>query len=281
MFLFVVCWLSFVWEMQRVHIAFLRVEDRATLLLNIREQSFKSAMRDPKAPAARHEIDQFRLSAATTLRMIRHLHYITLSLWTAFGFCDTLLVMGLLPVFWAEHAWALLDMLAKVLFSTMLSMTAVVSLDEAEKQSAWLNEEKARGAIRSSEDVVNEVSSRTETLTRLCQEGWGLVVQTFMQKGIVPIVTLRTSDGGEGPDDNALPNVDGGFGGPAGSGAGGGGLVPGSGSGAPGAGLGAGAGAGAGRMSAGAVGQSPGGAALKQRPVTGKSLDAAYGAGGS
>lgn len=205
-----------------MHVVFLRIEDRATLLLNIREQSFRSSMRDPKAPNAAHEIDQFRQSAQTTLRMIRHLHWTTIGLWTAFGLNDTLIVLGVLPAFFAEHAWALLDMLAKVLFSSMLSSTAVVSLDEAEKQSAWLNEEKARGAIRSSADIVNEAYSRTESLSKLCQEGWGLVVQTFMQRGIVPVVTLRTSgEGGDGASFDALPNVDGGFGAPAGGAAGG------------------------------------------------------------
>lgn len=259
-FFFVVCWVAFALEMMRVHVSFLRVEDRATLLLNIREQSFKSAMRDPRAPAAAHEIDQFRQSAETTLRMIRHLHWTTISLWTAFGINDTLIVMGLLPPLYAEHAWALLDMLAKVLFSSMLSMTAVVSLDEAEKQSAWLNEEKAREAIRSSEDIMYEASSRTETLTKLCQEGWGLVVQTFMQKGIVPIVTLSAEDG-SAPDDDALPNVDRGFGAPAG------GLSlgrPGPAGGAP---------APAAAAAVAAVG------APKQRPVTGRSMDASYGSG--
>jgi hypothetical protein len=99
--------------MMRVHNSFLRIEDRATLLLHIREQSFSGAMRDPKAPNAAHEIDAFRQSAQTTLRMIRHLHYLTIALWTAFGLNDTLIIMGYLPVLYAEHAWALLDMLAK------------------------------------------------------------------------------------------------------------------------------------------------------------------------
>lgn len=78
------------------------------------------------------------------VRMLKHLHFFTMLLWFCFGVVDVLHTVDAVPLVVIEHLWGVLDVGAKVLFSSSLTMTGVVSLYEAEKQEAWLAEQRVR-----------------------------------------------------------------------------------------------------------------------------------------
>lgn len=86
----------------------------------------------------------FEAGKLMEVRMIRHLHLYTVLLWTCFGVVDILHTTAAVPLVVVEHVWGGLDVAAKVLFSSSLTMTGVVSLYEAEKQEAWLAEQRVR-----------------------------------------------------------------------------------------------------------------------------------------
>lgn len=86
----------------------------------------------------------FEESKLMEVRMIRHLHFFTIALWFAFGVVDMLHTTAAIPLVLIEHIWGAIDVAAKVLFSSSLTMTGVVSLYEGEKKTAWLAEQRVR-----------------------------------------------------------------------------------------------------------------------------------------
>lgn len=167
---------------------------------------------DPKPEDQDNGLEAFRGSARSTLRMISHAHRLMAVILPTFGLNDVVATLAVVPLWYTENFWGLLDVSAKVLFASALSVTGLVSENEAMKQRAWLAGQQAilytRAATRRSEEIQKEMRDRTETLSMLCQEGWGIVVCSFMEQGRIPEVTVSTE-----PQDprqqagNGLPKV--------------------------------------------------------------------------
>lgn len=225
-----VSWAAFYFLVVRLDSLFRRAAAAATVLVEratrlsedmARDQVTAAAANPAKAVAAAAPsaeaaeaaeaevgLEAFRGSARTTLRMISHAHWLMFIILPTFGLNDVIASTSLAPLSWTENFWGLLDVSAKVLFASALSMTGLVTEDEAEKQRAWLAGQRAvsysRAAARRSEELQKELKDRTETLSTLCQEGWGLVVRSFMQQGAIPEVVVSAT--GEAVDPR-LPQV--------------------------------------------------------------------------
>lgn len=228
-FWLVASWVAFAFLVQRIDALFRRAAAAATVLVDRATRLSEDVARDqaaaadaaaangkpaagvqspeqqqsPSAQAIEDEVslEAFRGSARVTLRMISHAHWLFAIVLPAFGLNDIVASTGLVPLIYTENFWGLLDVSAKVLFSSALSVTGLMTQDETEKQRAWLAGQRAvvysRTVTRRSEKLQKELKDRTETLSTLCQEGWGIVVRSFMEQGVIPEVVV-----GKGPADD-------------------------------------------------------------------------------